>query len=33
MGSLNNISELKKQYGTAQNLDTRILLHQLFNTN
>jgi ubiquinone/menaquinone biosynthesis C-methylase UbiE len=33
MPNFNNGSELKKQYGTANNLNTRVLLHQQFSTN
>jgi len=33
MTNLNNLEEMKKQYGTADNLNSRMLLHQLFSTN
>lgn len=33
MPNFNDIKKLKKQYGTANNLNSRILLHQLFSTN
>jgi len=33
MANFNNKDEMKKQYGTAHNLNSRMLLHQLFSTN
>jgi len=33
MSNFNNTDELKKQYGTSDNLNNRILLHSLFSTN
>jgi len=33
VANFNTADEMKKQYGTAANLDSRVLLHQLFSTN
>jgi SAM-dependent methyltransferase len=33
MSGINDTNEMKKQYGTDQNLNSRILLHRLFSTN